>query len=163
MWKAERLQGLQLAIRAAAGAGLSFAIAQAINLDRPIFACLAAVIVTDLTPADTRALGLRRMGAMLLGAVTGALLGSVFPSDAWAIGLGVLIAFLLSEALVARDGAKIAGYMCGLIVWDSGTAPWHYGLYRLLETGLGITVAWLISYVPKLIRIEPPGDDEKPK
>src|SRR5690242_5988936 len=149
MPRPERLQGLKLAIRAAVGAGLSFAIAQAINLDRPIFACLAAVIVTDLTPAYTRVLGLRRMGAMLLGAVTGALLGSVLPSDAWAIGLGVMVAILVSEVSIGRDGAKIAGYICGLIVWDSGTAPWHYGLYRLLETGLGITVAWLISYVPK--------------
>jgi len=151
---AERIQGLQLAVRAAAGASVSFAIAQATGLERPIFACIAALVVTDLTPSDTRLLGARRMGAMFLGAVTGALLGSVLPSDAWAIGVGIVIAILLSEALIGRDGAKIAGYACGLIVWDSGIAPWHYGVYRLTETGLGITVAWLISYVPKLIRVE---------
>ena len=98
------MKGLQLAVRAAVGASLSFAVAQAINLDRPIFACLAAVIVTDLSPGETRALGLRRLGAMFLGALTGAALGAVLPSDAWAVGGGVMVAILLSDMLGARGG-----------------------------------------------------------
>jgi uncharacterized membrane protein YgaE (UPF0421/DUF939 family) len=159
MWVRQRLKGLQLAVRAAVGASLSFAIAQAINLDRPIFACLAAVIVTDISPGETRALGLRRLGAMLLGAVTGAALGAVLPSDAWAVGAGVMVAILLSDMLGARGGARVAGYVCGLIVLDSHTEPWHYGFYRLIETGLGVTVAWLISYVPKLIPIQEPYNE----
>ena len=44
-------KGIQLAVRGAAGAGLSIAIAQFFNLQYPIYAFIAAVIVTDLTPS----------------------------------------------------------------------------------------------------------------
>jgi uncharacterized membrane protein YgaE (UPF0421/DUF939 family) len=117
----QRLKGLQLAVRAAVGASLSFAIAQAINLDRPIFACLAAVIVTDLSPGETRALGLRRLGAMFLGALTGAALGAVLPSDAWAVGDGVMGRNSFVRYAGGSWGARVAGYVCGLIVLDSHT------------------------------------------
>jgi uncharacterized membrane protein YgaE (UPF0421/DUF939 family) len=156
-----RFTDLQLAVRAAFGASLSFLIGQYINLDRPIFACLAAVVVTDLSPAETRSLGLRRLGAMLVGAATGALLGSVLPSDAWAVGAGVMIAILVSKGLGAREGARVAGYVCGLIVLDSGTEPWRYGSDRLAETALGVIIAWLISYIPKLMAVEAPDADQK--
>jgi uncharacterized membrane protein YgaE (UPF0421/DUF939 family) len=161
MWHRPRVKGLQLAVRAAAAASLSLAIAQAVGLDRPIFACIAAVIVTDLTPAQTRALGLRRLGAMLVGAAIGASLSRLVPSDPWAIGASVLIAILLSEVLGAREGAKVAAYICALIIWDSSATPWHFGLYRLVETALGVSVAWLISFVPKLIRIEERSDEKQ--
>ena len=58
--------------------------------------------------------------------------------------------------------ASVAGYVCGLIVLDSHTEPWHYGVYRLVETGLGVIVAWLISYVPKRVPIQEPDDEKQP-
>ena len=47
-------RGVQLAIRAAVAAGLSVAIAQLFNLQYPIYAFLTAIIVTDLTPSESR-------------------------------------------------------------------------------------------------------------
>jgi uncharacterized membrane protein YgaE (UPF0421/DUF939 family) len=152
-----RLKGIQLAVRAGLGASLSLAIAQLLHFDRPLFACVAALIVTDLTPAKTRALGLRRLGATLVGAATGASLSLVLPPVPWTIGLSVLVAILISEVLRAREGAKVAAFVCALIVLDHSAEPWRFALDRLMETILGVAVAWLISYVPKLIRIEEPG------
>jgi uncharacterized membrane protein YgaE (UPF0421/DUF939 family) len=145
------LSGLQLALRAAVGASVAFALAQALGLDHPIFAFTATVIVTDLKPAQSRELGLRRLGATLVGAVTGAGLSIVLPSTPWAIGAAVLAAMLLCDMLGAREGAKIAGYICGLIVFEHSLEPWHDAFYRMIETALGVTVAWAIAYVPKLL------------
>jgi hypothetical protein len=52
-WRRE-LKGLQLAIRASSGAGLSYFLAQSIGLERPIFVLISAVIVTDLSPGRDR-------------------------------------------------------------------------------------------------------------
>ena len=73
------LSGLQLAVRAAVGASVSYALAQLLGSDQPIFAFTAAVIVTDLKPAQNRELGLRRLGATLVGGVAGAALRRCSP------------------------------------------------------------------------------------
>lgn len=150
-----------MAVRAAAGASIAFAVAEVLKLDHPIIAFTAAVIVTDLKPAQTRELGLRRVGATVVGAVTGTVLSPFLSPTAWAIGASVLLAILISHLLRAREGAKIAGYICALIVLDNSAAPWLAGLYRMIETALGVIVAWVISYVPKLIPVKESSEADK--
>lgn len=151
------IKGMQLSLRAAVGASLSLAVAYLLGLEYPLYAFIAAVIVTDLLPSQTRQLGLKRIVATVVGAVCGAVLSPLLPPDPWAIGLGVLAAMLLSNLLLADDGAKVAGYICGIVLLDHGAEPWSYAFYRFIETMLGIIVAVSISMVPKLIRVDEPG------
>lgn len=58
----------QLPVRATTAAVLSLAIAGALNLPGPLYAFIAAVIVTDMQPAVSRQLGLRRIFATVIGA-----------------------------------------------------------------------------------------------
>jgi len=148
-WKAS-----QLAVRAGVGAGLSAAAAQQFDLKYPIYAFLAAVIVTDLSPSRTRQLGLLRLIATVVGAGIGAMLSMVLPAGPWSLGLGVLLAMQVSHLVKAQEGAKVAGYICGIVLLEHGAHPWSYAFFRLIETALGIAVATSISFVPKLIRIE---------
>jgi uncharacterized membrane protein YgaE (UPF0421/DUF939 family) len=152
------ISGIQLATRAAAGAALSLAIAEYFGLQYPIYAFIAAVIVTDLSPNQCRQLGLRRIVATLIGAACGALLSEWLPSNPWTIGLGVLIALFLCHVFGARDGARVSGYICGLVLLAHSNEPWFYAFHRFVETVLGIVVAWAISYVPKLIKLDEPED-----
>jgi uncharacterized membrane protein YccC len=149
--------GVQLALRASVAAGISVALAQALNLQHPIYAFLAAVIATDLMPAQSRMLGVRRIYATIIGGICGAAISQTFPPGPWTVALGVLVAMAVSLALQAKDGAKVAGYVCGIVVLDFSSEPWHYALYRVVETVLGVLVAWGVSYVPKLIKTDP-GD-----
>jgi uncharacterized membrane protein YgaE (UPF0421/DUF939 family) len=148
------MSGLQLALRAGLAAGLSFAIASALRLEHPIYAMIAAIIVTDLTPSRSRQLGLHRIAATVIGAVCGGLCSSILPPNPWTLGVGIAAAMLVSHLLQGTDGVRVAAFVFGIVMIEHGSDPWHYALQRLIETLLGIAVAWSISHVPKLIKIE---------
>jgi uncharacterized membrane protein YgaE (UPF0421/DUF939 family) len=146
----------QLALRAALAAALSVAIAQFCKLQYPIYALIAAVIVTDLSSAKTRKLGLLRVASTVVGAMCAVVAQPILHSSTWGIGLGILIAMLICQLSPLRDGARAAGYICGIVLLAHSADVWAYALFRLLETVLGIGIAWLISLVPRLIRIAEP-------
>lgn len=153
--------GGQVALRAAAAAGVSVGLARQFGLTYPIYALLAAVIVTDLSPSQTQKLGLRRLIATVVGAAWGAVLGQILEPSVVVVGTGILVAMLICHFMHADDSAKVAGYISGIVIVAHGTNPWFYALLRLTETTLGILVAWVISFVPILIRIEKEETDSK--
>jgi uncharacterized membrane protein YgaE (UPF0421/DUF939 family) len=66
----------------------------------------------------------------------------------------VLVAMFMAQTLKWPEAAKLAGYVCGLVVLEHGDQAWTYALLRFVETVLGIAAAVLVSLVPKLIVIE---------
>ena len=135
-------------------ASLSVSLAWLCRFEYPIYALIAAVIVTDPLPSQTRKLGVQRLAATVVGTACGATLRQVLQPSAWAIGFAILVAMLICHIVRVPDGAKVSGYICGIVMIAHGTHPWSYAFLRFTETGLGIGVAWLISFVPKLIRFD---------
>jgi uncharacterized membrane protein YgaE (UPF0421/DUF939 family) len=148
---------LQLAVRASVGAAASLLLADLLKLQFPIYAFIAAVIVTDLDPGQTRELGARRLVSTVIGAATGAALTMLLPPGPLTIGISIFVAMMLGSLLQVRGGAKVAGYICGIVLLDHSSQPWVYALHRLAETLIGVAVAWGISYVPKLLGSEKGG------
>jgi uncharacterized membrane protein YgaE (UPF0421/DUF939 family) len=146
-----KLTDVQLSVRAALAAGLSVAVAQLLGLPYPIYAMISAVLVTDLVPAKSRKLAVPRLVATLLGTLMGATINSFLPPSVWTVVFGVLGAMLLSDLLRLRDAAKVAGYICGVVLVDHGDQPWFYAAMRMAETVVGIAVALLVSLSPKLL------------
>lgn len=145
---------VQLALRAALASGLSVAVAELMSLQYPIYAMISAVLVTDLVPEQSRKLAVPRLAATVLGTALGASINSVLPTNVWTLLLGILSAMLLSDLLRLRHAAKVAGYICGVVLLDHGDQPWFYAFVRMVETLLGIAAAVLVSLLPKLIRVD---------
>jgi uncharacterized membrane protein YgaE (UPF0421/DUF939 family) len=145
---------LRPAVRVGLAAGLAVAIARFLRLPYPLYALVAVVIVTDLSASRTRELALRRLVGTVLGSALGASIHPWLPPAAWSIGLGVLAAMLLSNLLQLGEAAKVAGYVCGIVMLEHGDHPWSYALHRLVETVLGIVLAVLVSLVPPLVPID---------
>lgn len=148
-------EALQLATRAGASAGISLAIANALGLAHPVFAMIAAVIVTDLAAAKTRELAWPRLVGTLIGAVMGAVASYWLPTSAWSAAFGIAVVMLACTALRMPQAAKLAGYVAGIILFSQASQPWLYALERLVETGLGVSVAIAVSMVPKLLAAQP--------
>ena len=135
---------------------MSYAVAQALELEFPLYAMIAAVIVTDLQPTETQKLGLRRLGGTLIGSVLGAVLSVLLPGGTLTIALGIFLSMFLTHLLRAPQAARVAGYLCAIVLLEHAADPWIYSFWRFLETVLGIVIAILVSYLPKLIRTGEP-------
>ena len=142
---------LQMSLRAAVAAGLSVAIAQRFQLQFPIYAMISAVVVTDLTASETWKLGGPRLVGSVVGAILGALTCAFLRPNAWEAGVAIFAAMFLSHLLRLRNSARVAGYVCGIVLLAFGDHPWEYALHRTIETALGIVMAMLVSLVPKLL------------
>ena len=151
------LSAAQLSTRAAVAASLSVVAAEALGLPSPLYAMIAAVIVTDLVPRRSRELAMPRLLGTMLGTVTGGLLVPVMQAGRWAIGLGVLVAMLLAQLLRLREGARLAGYVCAIVLLEHPGEAWTYAVHRCLETAVGIASAVALSFVPKLLGEAPPA------
>jgi uncharacterized membrane protein YgaE (UPF0421/DUF939 family) len=148
----QHIEGLQLATRASISGGIALATATWLGLAFPIFAFIAAVVVTDLSPAQSRQLGWRQIIGTIIGAICGLALSNWLPQSIWAASLGVMLAMALCHFFNAHSGARIAGFTCGVIIVTSPEAAWQYGVFRMVETLLGVSVAWLVTWLPRLVR-----------
>jgi hypothetical protein len=57
----------------------------------------------------------------------------------------------LSRLLRLQNSARVAGYVCGIVLLAFGEHPWEHALHRTIETALGIAMAMLVSLVPKIL------------
>jgi uncharacterized membrane protein YgaE (UPF0421/DUF939 family) len=151
------VRGLQLSLRAAVAAAVAYALAEILKLEYPIYALIAAVIVSDLSPARTRRLAVQRLIATIIGVACGIAASIALPGGIVSIAVSIMVAMLICHVLHAPDSAKVAGYVCGIIVIAYAADPWWYAFYRFVETCIGMAVAWLISLIPKLFATDSDG------
>lgn len=151
MRKLIQFSAVQLSVRAGVAAGLAAWIATLVALEHPLYAFISAVIATDLSAAQSRKLGLRRIFATTIGAICGAVLSQLLGPGSGAVGLAVFVAMVVASMLGAGEGTRVAGFICGIVVLEHSAEPWLYGTQRFIETVLGVVIAWGISFLPKLV------------
>jgi uncharacterized membrane protein YgaE (UPF0421/DUF939 family) len=148
-------QGLQIGLRAALASLLAAWTALRLGMDYPIYAVIAAIVVTDPSPQVTRRTGLLRLVGNVIGAGLGGGLGSLLGHSPWVMAGGVLLAILFCELARLKEAAKITGYITGIVILFHGDSPWTYAWSRFIETSIGLGFAILVgSLVEVLSRLK---------
>jgi uncharacterized membrane protein YccC len=142
---------IQLSARCTAAAAISLGIADMLRMPFPLYAVIAAVIVTDPSPEQTRKLAGPRIVGTIIGASLGAALSPFLPGGPIAIAIGIFAGMILSHAVGMPSAAKLAGYVCAICLLQDSDRPWSYSWWRFVETLLGIAVAVMASWVPPLL------------
>lgn len=137
--------GLQIGLRASIASLLAAWTALRLGMDYPIYAVIAAIVVTDASPEVTRKTGLLRLVGNVIGAVLGGGIGSLLGHSPPVMAGGVLVSILLCELTGLRDAAKITGYITGIVIMFHGDSPWLYATDRFIETSLGLGFAILVG------------------
>jgi uncharacterized membrane protein YgaE (UPF0421/DUF939 family) len=137
--------GFQTGFRAALASLLSAWVALRWGMDYPIYAVIAAIVVTDDSPEITRRAGLLRLVGNIIGAALGALIGCSLGHTPLVMSGGVLFSILLCELIGLKAAAKITGYITGIVILFHGDSPWVYAKDRFIETSLGLGFAVLIG------------------
>ena len=147
-----RIHDVQLAIRASLAAALAYWAATSAGSEYAIYALIAAVVVTNLSPEETRKMAGPRLVGTVVGAVGGAVATYVLPVGPLGLGIAILVAMLTMFLLRLQAAAKISGYTAAIVMFTHTGDPWMYAAERAFDNVLGIGAAVLVSYLPKLLR-----------
>jgi uncharacterized membrane protein YgaE (UPF0421/DUF939 family) len=143
--------GLEIGVRAALASLLSAWVALWLGMDFPIYAVIAAIVVTDASPEVTRRTGLLRLVGNIIGAGLGGGLGSLLGHTPLVMAGGVLLAILLCALTGLKDAAKITGYITGIVILFHGDKPWAYAWARFVETSIGLGFAILVGSLAEVL------------
>jgi uncharacterized membrane protein YgaE (UPF0421/DUF939 family) len=144
-------QGLQIGLRAALASLLSAWVALRLGMDFPIYAVIAAIVVTDPSPEVTRRTGLLRLVGNVIGAGLGGGMGTLLGHTPLVMAAGVLLAILICPLIGLKDAAKITGYITGIVILFHGDKPWDYAWARFVETSIGLGFAILVGSAAELL------------
>lgn len=153
------LRPIIIGVRCALAALASVGVSNLLGLHYPIYALVAAILVTEYHGHETRKQSLTRFMGNALGIMAGGLLGTFLGGAPWVIGLAAAFMILFCYYFDFEAAAKLSAFVAALTVMDHSATPWLYGRDRIIETMIGIGFAVLASM---LIPVPKPRPENKP-
>ncbi|WFD11220.1 FUSC family protein [Tepidibacter hydrothermalis] len=139
-------------IKTAIAVSLSVAISRFLNMEYPFYAAIAAIISMQTTIGESFKVGRNRMLGTILGAMVGVIFYFINPSSIIAIGIGITVVIYMCNLFGWNKSVSIAGIVfCVIMTNLDGRDPVFYGLNRIVDTFIGITIAVLVNYFIKPI------------
>ena len=123
----------------------------------PAFACIGAIFGMGSDMEDSRKNGGNRLFGTLIGGLLGMLLFRIYlifkPDGAYMLWLvpltfiGTVILIVLCQ-MVWVGGVQPGGVVLCILLFNTPVESYvSYALYRILDTTIGVLVAWAVSYV----------------
>lgn len=125
--------------------GLCVLLANLLHLEYPFYSAIAAVITLQATIADSYKQGVNRLKGTLVGAVFGYLFALVAVNNPLWTGLGIIVTFTVLNYMRWTEAMNIASIVFIAITLNLEGQPLNYAFNRLVDTALGIVVAFLVN------------------
>ncbi|WP_147820138.1 FUSC family protein [Salidesulfovibrio onnuriiensis] len=136
------------ALKTGLAAAIAFGVAEVFKLHFAYWASLSAVIVMQINVADSLQMCWYRFSGTAVGAVIGILVILIFPETTAMTYLGLFLSVAFCAYMTRYNNRyKMAAITVTIVVLASLGSPERvtYGLFRVLEIGIGVGSAFLVS------------------
>ncbi|MGC7872156.1 FUSC family protein [Desulfosporosinus sp. SYSU MS00001] len=120
-------------------------IADLLHFEYPFYSAIAAVIAMQATMADSLNQGINRMKGTIIGAITGYLFALIPFNNPVLIGIGLISTLAILKRMHWNEAMNIASIVFIAIMVNNAGHPLNYSLNRIIDTALGIAVAYLVN------------------
>ncbi|MDR3601551.1 MAG: aromatic acid exporter family protein [Desulfosporosinus sp.] len=120
-------------------------IAQLLKFEYPFYSAIAAVIAMQATIEGSLKAGVHRMKGTIVGAVTGYAFALVMVKNPWWTGLGLIVTMIILKFMKWPEAMSIASIVFIAISVNLTGKPIDYAFNRIVDTALGIIVAYLVN------------------
>jgi uncharacterized membrane protein YgaE (UPF0421/DUF939 family) len=130
-------------------------VSELLHLEYPFYAAIATIISMENSVTNSFTAGKNRMMGTLIGAGVGAVFAMIDPHNAFYSALGIIIVIYICNLLKWNKSISIASivFLAIMLNLHFGSSPWQYGLNRIFDTLIGVSVAVVVNYLvfpPKL-------------
>ncbi len=141
-----RLPGLRI-IKTGIAVTLCLLFYRLIGLEMSFYALVAIVISMDKTIFLSFTAGKNRLIGTAIGAALGMGFSLLLPDNAWSSGLGIILLIYLLNQFKLNAAIVIASvvFLAIMIAFGSADHPINYSLLRLMDTSVGVFIAWLVN------------------
>lgn len=111
----------------------------------PVFAAIAALLVVQPSLNQSVSKAIERSVGVVAGVVVASLLALAFGQSTWVILVAVAAALVIAWLLKMTSGTSNQVAISALLVLGLGAATPNYALDRVIETGIGAVIGFLVN------------------
>lgn len=133
-------------IKTGISASLGLLLAQLFSLRSPVFVIIGAMMSMRASVSESFIMGKDRMLGTLVGAIIGLATSSIFPQNAFFLGIGIIIVIYIHNLLNWKTSISLSTIVFSVIFINTAPGKLAYALNRTLDTFVGISVSMLVNY-----------------
>jgi uncharacterized membrane protein YgaE (UPF0421/DUF939 family) len=134
-------------IKTALAVVITLFIGDLLSVQSPFFAAIAAIISMESSVSESFKSGRNRIFGTILGGGVALIFSLTLPTNAFVIGIGIIVVIYLCNLFGWKDTIKISSFvfLSILLNYESGSQL-NYVLHRTLDTFLGLTIGTLVNF-----------------
>jgi len=139
---------LRHGLKTGLAAVLAYVIVLVFNLEYGFWSVLSAVIVMQINVADSVQMCWYRLTGTVMGAVIGIAVILAFPEPGWPTALGLFLSVGFCAYMTRYNPRYLMAAITVVVIVIAGSEEEQrvlFGLYRILEIGIGVSSAFLVT------------------